>query len=255
VARFGAVTSAAALRPDVRASFAPRRRAERLASLARAVASVHGIDLWVGGRVPVGPVVLAANHVSYLDPVAVCCAVPCVPVSKAEVAGWPLVGAVARKLGVIFHQRASTEDALRVMRDARKALEQGLAVLNFPEGTTTRGDEVLPFRPGMFSVARACGAPVVPVALAYEPAHLAWVGDDTFLPHYLRMAGERRIVIRMRFGEPMDARAFAGAAALAQAARERVDVLRATLRAEPAGAPGRRTPPDRGAARDTGTGG
>jgi lyso-ornithine lipid O-acyltransferase len=224
-------------------------------ALAGAVASVHRVQLLVGGRLPRGPALLASNHVSYLDPVAVCCVVPCVPISKAEVSGWPLVGGVVRRLGVIFHERARTEDALRVLREARGAFSDGLSVLNFPEGTTTRGDRVLPFRPGLFGVARAAGVPVIPVAIAYEPERLAWVGDDTFVPHYLRMAGERRIVIRMRLGEAMDASAFPSATALARAARDAVDELRATLRGEPPRERDRRTMRGPAAARDTGTAG
>jgi 1-acyl-sn-glycerol-3-phosphate acyltransferase len=165
---------------------------------------------------------IASNHVSWLDPVVLCGLVPCVPISKLDVAAWPIVGALARELGVLFVERGDGHSGMTVLRGAARALEDGLAVLNFPEGTTTRGETVLPFRTALFSVAHSANAPVVPIAISYDPPELAWVGEERFLPHYLRLAAGRRARAIVRFGVPLPARAHADGAALAAAAREAV---------------------------------
>jgi 1-acyl-sn-glycerol-3-phosphate acyltransferase len=110
-----------------------------------------------------------------------------------------------------------------VLRDAERALGEGLCVLNFPEGTTSAGDRVRPFHRGLFGLAARAGIPVVPVALAYASADLAWTGDATFLPSYLRLAAAGATRVRVRFGTPL----LPGrpAAVLAAEAREAVAAL------------------------------
>jgi 1-acyl-sn-glycerol-3-phosphate acyltransferase len=202
-----------------------RERAYFLRDLFGRVAALHGIAISGEGPWPLGPVLLASNHVSYLDPIVVGGLVPCVPISKVDVSSWPVIGGFARDLGVLFVERGNGHSGMRTLRDAARALADGVSVLNFPEGTTTRGDRVLRFREGLFAVARSAGVPVVPVAVSYDPAELAWVDAQTFVPHYLRLAGAPRARALVRFGAPLSARAFPSAAALAAAAHDEVESL------------------------------
>ncbi len=202
-----------------------RERALFLRDLFRRVAALHGVELHGEGVMPVGPALLASNHVSYLDPIAVGSLVPCVPISKLDVSAWPVIGGFARDLGVLFVDRCNGHSGMRVLRDAARTLADGVSILNFPEGTTTSGDRVLRFREGLFAIARSAGVPVVPVAVSYDPPDLAWVGAQTFLPHYLRLAGSARARAHVRFGAPLAPRAFGSPAALAVAAREAVASL------------------------------
>ncbi len=197
-------------------------RALCLRDAARRLLGSHGIEVRVSGPLPEGPALLASNHVSWLDPLVVASVLACVPVSKGEVASWPVVGPLAAALGVLFVSRGDAASGVAVMRAARRALEGGLPVLNFPEGTTTGGEAVREFHRGLFSVARRAGVPVVPVAVAYEPGHLAWTGDQAFLPHWIRTAALGRARVALRFGTPLSARALEGAAGLADATRARV---------------------------------
>jgi 1-acyl-sn-glycerol-3-phosphate acyltransferase len=169
-----------------------------------------------------GPALLASNHVSWLDPLVVTSLVPCVPVSKLDVARWPVFGTLARELGVVFVSRGDAASGARALFAASAALGQGLCVLNFPEGTTSRGETVLPFRTGMFGLALRAHVPVVPVAIRYEPASLAWVGDATFVPHYLALAGRRSARSVVRVGAPILARAGWTPRDLAEASRAEV---------------------------------
>ncbi len=204
---------------------ARRERALLTRDLFSRIAALHGIDVRAEGAQPWGAVVIASNHVSWLDPIVVGSLAPCVPISKLDVSGWPMVGGLARELGVLFVERGDARSGFRVMRGAARALGDGIAVLNFPEGTTTRGDRVLPFRAGLFALARSAGAPVVPAAVSYDPPDLAWVGEESFLPHYLRLAGSVRARATVRFGEPVHPCACGSAVELAAVVRARVERL------------------------------
>jgi 1-acyl-sn-glycerol-3-phosphate acyltransferase len=200
-------------------------RAALFSRAVRRALAIHGVECRTAGPLPDGPALIAANHVSYLDPLVVAAQVPCVPVSKADLARWPVFGAVARRTGVLFVERSRSQSRLRVMREVELALEDGALVLNFPEGTTSDGSTVLPFRRGMFGIVHRMGVPVVPVAISYDPPGLAWIGDDTFAPHYLRLAALRRPSARLTFGAPLLPRAYTTAAQLADATHARTRAL------------------------------
>jgi 1-acyl-sn-glycerol-3-phosphate acyltransferase len=199
---------------------AARERALVLRDASRRVLELHGIDVDAEGPFPLGPAVLVANHVSWLDPLVVASLVPCAPISKADVSRWPVVGTIARELGVIFFRRGDPRSGATVLRAASAALGRGVPVLNFPEGTTTTGWTVLPFRKGIFGLAIRSRLPVVPIALRYDPPELAWVGEEAFLPHYLRLAGGRVARVEVRLGAPIPAMSHARADSLALAAWE-----------------------------------
>ncbi len=78
---------------------------------------------------------------------------------------------------------------------------------------------MLRFRKGLFEVARGLGVQVVPAALRYRPRELAWTGDTTFLPHYLRFAALRHSTVELAFGDPLRSQAYPTAERLAYAAR------------------------------------
>ena len=202
-----------------------RGRALALQRGARDVLAVHGIHASASGATVPAGAILASNHVSWLDPLVVAAHVPCVPVSKADVLGWPVVGTLARDLGVVFVSRGDAGSGASALRALRAALESGACVLNFPEGTTSSGDGVLPFRPGLFGLALRTRAPVVPVAIRYEPRNLAWTGDAAFVPHYLALAGSRGARVSVRFGAPVPVPLDAPARSFAETVRGRVAAL------------------------------
>ncbi len=202
-----------------------RERALVLRDVARRVLRLHGVEVELTGPLPLGPVVLVANHLSWLDPIVIAGIVPCAPVSKLDVARWPVIGAIARDLGVVFVSRGDPASGARALNAAARALAHGVNVVNFPEGTTTAGGAVLPFRSGIFGLALRAGVSVVPAALAYDPPTLAWVGDATFLPHYLTLAARRRARAIIRLGPAIRAAAGTRPAELAAAARAEVQRL------------------------------
>jgi 1-acyl-sn-glycerol-3-phosphate acyltransferase len=76
-------------------------------------------------------------------------------------------------------------------------------VLGFPEGTTSDGSCLLPFRRGLFGVARLAGVPVIPIALAYDDPDAPWVGDRWLIPHYLATAARSATRVAVAIGAPL----------------------------------------------------
>lgn len=197
-------------------------RALELSWLAENLCALHGLRAQLRGTPPRGPCVLVANHLSYFDPVVLAAHTPLTAVAKLDVAGWPLIGDTCRRLGVTFVNRGDEMSGAYALRRALRALHQGVSVLVFPEGTTTRGDEVLPFRRGIFGVAMRAGVPVVPVALRYDRPDVAWVGDDPFLSHYVRAMAEPCTRVTVEYLSPLTNERGLRAEGMAEAARRAI---------------------------------
>jgi 1-acyl-sn-glycerol-3-phosphate acyltransferase len=207
------------LEPRAKGASLPWRTARRQQEASRAMCELHGIDVRVAGERPSGPALLVSNHVGYFDPMVIGGLTPCVSIAKRELLSWPLIGRRLRDLGVVFVDRADPWSGVRALRAILRALRLGTSVLNFPEGTTSDGSSVLPFRRGAFGAARIAGVPVVPVRIDYEDARVAWFGDATFVPHYVALVARGPVRARVTFGRPIPPRADLSARALADAAR------------------------------------
>lgn len=197
-------------------------RARELSWVAENMSALHGLRTIVGGAVPHGPCVLVANHITYFDPLVIASQLPLTAVAKREVSSWPLVGELCRRLGVLFVDRDDPHSGARVLRSALRALEHDVPVLVFPEGTTTRGDYVLRFKRGIFGAAQRAERPIVPVALRYERADAAWVGDDAFLPHYVRTMAKPCTRVSVEFLPQLAVSGSPSPDALAEAAQRAI---------------------------------
>ncbi|MFT3925486.1 MAG: lysophospholipid acyltransferase family protein [Myxococcales bacterium] len=205
-----------------RGAVSPREKAREASWVSENACALHGVRPSVRGQVPNQPCVLVANHISYFDPVVLSSFVPLTAVAKREVGGWPVIGEVSRKLGTLYVTREDAHSGARCLREAMRALEAGVSVLVFPEGTTTHGDSVLPFKRGIFGVAARMNVPVVPVSLRYDCPEVAWVGDESFLPHYMRSMTRACTRVNVRFMEPLSVPTVADAADVAEAARRSI---------------------------------
>jgi 1-acyl-sn-glycerol-3-phosphate acyltransferase len=177
------------------------------------------------GPRPIGPVVVVANHVSYLDPLVVSSVVPCLSVAKGETRNWPIIGPGLVGLGVLFVKRGDARSGALVLRGALRALRRGTAVLNFPEGTTSDGASVGPFRPGVFGLARLAGVPVVPARIMYDDTRVHWFGGTAFAPHYARLGRIPALTATIDFGRPIPVGPEDDPAAVASVARDVVASL------------------------------
>ncbi|MCG3173594.1 MAG: hypothetical protein GMKNLPBB_01793 [Myxococcota bacterium] len=172
---------------------------------ARTATRALGVDVEAAGPLPPPGSLLAANHRSYLDIVAILIHAPASFLAKAEVSRWPILGAGARACGTLFVNRGDWRSGHSARRQAENLLAGGHSVAVFPEGTTTSGNGCAGFRRGMFLAAEAVDAPVVPVVIEYPQPSDCWVGDETFVHHFLNCLGEKRKTVRVVFGPPLHA--------------------------------------------------
>jgi 1-acyl-sn-glycerol-3-phosphate acyltransferase len=130
-----------------------------------------GMTLHVQGSFRPGAKMVVANHVSWLDILAVHAACPEARfISKAEVRHWPLVSRLVDSARTLYLERDRARDALRVVHQAADALKAGDTVAVFPEGTVNDGHALLPFHGNMLQAAISTQVPVQPVALSYRDA-------------------------------------------------------------------------------------
>ena len=159
-----------------------------------------GIEMELKGQPYRGTCLYVANHIGYIDPFVILMHVEANVVAKAEIRSWPLVGIAGYLAGTLFVKREKKSSRHAVANAIRKALEEGVSILVFPEGTTSAGPGTLPFRPRSFSAAHHAHVPVQPVAILYEDPRVAFIDDDTFLPHFFKLFRLKKIKGRVFFG-------------------------------------------------------
>ena len=187
--------------------------AVRIHRCCRRIVRTLGIAWSAEGRLPANGAVVS-NHLSYLDILLFAAARPFVMVAKSEVNRWPGVGWITRQAGTVFVVRGggpATYDG--VNRAMAEAYRSGLPVLFFPEGTTTDGDVVLPFRRGLFHSVLNEGASLQTAAISYSiggrdsdrgatvARDVCWWGDALLLPHLFRLTGMTDARAEIRFGD------------------------------------------------------
>jgi len=137
---------------------------------------------------------VVSNHLGYLDILVIASQLPCVFVSKSEVRSWPFIGNLLAAAGTILADRDRRHSAHQTMIEIRGILEQGLPVVVFPEGTSSDGSKVLPFRSSLLEAASDSAWAAHPMAISYlgsggDPGRdICYWGDDTFLPHLTKLA-------------------------------------------------------------------
>jgi 1-acyl-sn-glycerol-3-phosphate acyltransferase len=214
-------------------SMTEAQRQARVQAWAAGMLRIMGIEVQVSGTPPAtGPMLLVANHISWLDILVMHAARHCRFIAKSDVKHWPLVGALATGGGTLYIERASRRDAMRVVHHMVERLLAGEVLAVFPEGTTTDGTRVLPFHGNLVQAAISAHVPVQPMALRYVDAGTgapslaaSYVDDDSLLGSVWRTLTAPRIRALVVFGEPQlaqgrDRRAWA------HDLHDAVDVLR-----------------------------
>lgn len=192
--------SAAATRPD--------ERDEWMRTSCRRLLEILQIDVTVFGRTPTRGLI-AANHLSYVDVLVLGAHAPGTFVCKREVASWPLIGPLLRKADTLFVDRGSSHDTARLVRELRaRSCER--PILLFPEGTTSDGERILPFRSSLLEPWTAPESVVQPAALGYRTGRgdagtrVSYWGEATFVTHLFHLLGRRDVEARLVFGEALE---------------------------------------------------
>lgn len=190
---------------------------------ARRMLHISGIELVVQGEpLANGPVLLVANHISWLDILVMHSAGYCRFVSKSEVQRWPLVGTLAAGAGTLFIERESRRGAHRVVHHMVTHLQQGQVLAVFPEGTTGDGLTLKPFHANLIQAAITANVPVQALALRFVDRRSGqlsmaprFIDDDTLLASLWRTLSAPGLLAEVTVGSPTlalgrDRRTWAG---------------------------------------------
>lgn len=217
---------------------AARLRPAQRVFYCRVVLWLTGLRVTCSGRpCTEGAVLYASNHVSYLDIPVLASLVDASFVSKAEVEGWPFIGFIGRLTHTVFIRREAV-GAKRQRDELAQRLAQGDNLILFPEGTSTDGSGVAPFRSSLFGVIDQADAGtellIQPVSVVYtrcadgtpiegtlRPLY-AWFGDAQLLPHLKRVFGMRGAEVAVTFHEPLRAQAHSDRKQVTQLVRNAV---------------------------------
>ena len=161
------------------------------------------------GTPPKPPFFLVCNHLSYVDIPALRYVVEGIFVAKGEIRDWFLVGRMVRDMGNIFINRQRNRDIPRAGQEIIEKLDEGEGVMIFPEGTSTKGEEVLTFNSSFLEFAARTDLPVSYCSISYKtpageiPASEAvcWWDDITFLNHMFRLFSVKEYTAIINFGE------------------------------------------------------
>lgn len=216
-----------------------------------------GLRVRVIGEVARGtaacPVVFVSNHSSWVDVPVLGGVLDGCFVAKGQVGGWPVIGTIARLGRSVFVTR-QRGDTAREVADLRARLRAGDNLILFPEGTSSDGSRVLPFRSSFFAVAQVAGGPpplLQPVSIVYDrlgglPTRrasrpvFAWYGDMDIASHFWRLGQHSGLRVTVLLHAPLDPARFPDRKALAQAVWRTVADGASTLRqnrpAQPLGA-------------------
>jgi 1-acyl-sn-glycerol-3-phosphate acyltransferase len=167
------------------------------------------------------PVLVLSNHLSWLDISVLGSLAPLSFVAKSEVAGWPVISLFAKLQRTVFIDRARRSHTAEVNAAVARRLAAGDVIVLFPEGTSSDGNRVLPFRSALVGAARTAladeGAGTIhlqPLAIAYtrrnglplsrrDRPEVAWYGDMDLAPHLLGFLTGGPFDVRVTWGEPI----------------------------------------------------
>lgn len=209
----------------------------------RAVCGLIGVRIReIGTRTADSPVLILANHVSWLDICVITALTPAVFVAKSEVARWPVFGWLARLQRTVFIERERRQKTGAATQEIARRLLGGDAVVLFAEGTSSDGIRILPFRSALIgAVHHALGESthhteiaVQPMSLAYVGygglpvgralrERVAWYGDADLIPHFIGVLAAGAIDVTVTWG---DAAAYTMGADRKQIARDAEQAVR-----------------------------
>ena len=179
-------------------------RAVWLQGLSRRILRVLGVALDVSGVIP-GRGLLVSNHLSYVDIIVIGACAPVVFVAKREVKRWPVFGWFARRAGTVFADRESRPRVGQTAREIETALERGGLVVLFPEGTSSDGKSVLPFKSSLLESAARLTHPLATSLIQYElpdgdvGEEVCYWKDMTLVPHLINLLSKRGLRASIRF--------------------------------------------------------
>jgi 1-acyl-sn-glycerol-3-phosphate acyltransferase len=181
-----------------------RARALWLQRICRHVGRTFRLEIHSSGNIPACGL-LVSNHLSYVDILVLASLTPSMFVAKSEVKSWPVMGMLAQLGGTVFIDRKRRTHVGAVNVEIQAALNADALVIVFPEGTSSDGKTVLPFKSSLLEPATQQGQPLTVARLQYTLAEgdpgteVCYWGDATFFPHLLNLWSKRSVRVDIRF--------------------------------------------------------
>lgn len=148
------------------------------------------------------PAIYISNHRCFSDPILALHYYHFLPIGKAEIEGYPLIGFAAEETGILFVQRHDKSSRNKVKEAMRQKLRQNLSIFLCPEGTTSVLQLTKDFKKGAFEIAAEEQIPVVPLAMVYyQPALDFWIPGDSLLTHFIKQFGKWQTRVDVHFPE------------------------------------------------------
>ncbi len=170
----------------------------------RRVLRIFAAEFRVAGPIPRSGL-LVSNHLSYLDILALGALTPSIFVAKRELKGYPVLGWLARLGGTLFADRERRTQVRPLAEELRTALDQKVLVILFPEGTSSDGRTVLPFKSALLEPATNCSHGLSVSRIEYRLAdgdvaeEVCYWKDMILVPHLLNLLSRRRVDVSVRF--------------------------------------------------------
>ncbi|MDX1812789.1 MAG: lysophospholipid acyltransferase family protein [Gammaproteobacteria bacterium] len=170
---------------------------------------ILGLKISTSGKCIKQPALLVANHISWLDIVVIGSQCPTAFLSKSEVGNWPLIGYLAKTSGTLFVKRDSKKNVRETREKIESTISDGRSVVVFPEGTTTNGQSIKPFKSSFYQSAIESGVAVQAIALNYPTtddgslSHAPFIDDDAFFTHLIKVLKEPKTEVKAIFCCPL----------------------------------------------------
>lgn len=170
---------------------------------------IANCEIEIIGTPPKAPFFLVANHLGYFDIPVVRTAVKGVFVAKHDIETWPFVGTMVRNMGTIYVNRERRRDIPRAGQEVIEKLSHGEGVIVFPEGTSSKGETVLPFNSSFLAFAAQTDVPVSYVSISYRTREgdprpseaICWWDETPLLKHILQLFSLPRFTAILNFGD------------------------------------------------------
>lgn len=154
-------------------------------------------------------IMFIANHVSWVDIHALNSIIPTRFIAKSDIRSWPVFGYLARKSNVLFVSREKRQDAARIVHTTNRSLLDGDTLCLFPEGTTTDGTEIKPFKGSLIQAAIHANSVIWPIAIRYPRkdgsvnVEVAYAGETTLIESIQQVLLQKQAVVELHFLAPI----------------------------------------------------
>lgn len=173
-------------------------------SWAKYATKAFGMQVEYFGNVPEQQGIFISNHRSLTDPVVQLTQFYALPIAKAEISKYPIIGFAADLTGIVFIDRSDKKSRKNTRTIIKEQIQQKQNILLYPEGTVGAFDQTKTFSKGSFEIAAQEGIPIIPVAIEYGHPNNRWTPDLSTMDHFVKSLGMKKIKVKLYIGDSLE---------------------------------------------------